>query len=58
MNRKIEIRYTGPGRKPWRLYWSGTEDLATEERFANLELAGAAARTLMADDDEDALLHA
>lgn len=59
--RKVEIRFEGPNAKPWRLYWSCTDDLATEDRFATLEEAGKAAWQLieeLEDDDAEAELAA
>lgn len=53
MNRKVEIRYEGRGPQPWRLYWSGTDELVLEDRFADLKSAGAAAREAMEEDEEE-----
>lgn len=50
-SRKILIRHLGADAKPWALYWTGTEELATDETFATLDDAGWAARRLMGGSD-------
>lgn len=52
MNRKIEIRNVG-GPRPWRLYWSGTDDLVDGETYATIEEAGPVARSIMEADLEE-----
>ena len=48
-SRKISIRYDGPSEKPIRIYWSETNQLASNRRFANIAEAGAVARALMTE---------
>jgi len=45
-HRKVEIRFE-EGDRPWRIYWSGTTELADERWFSTLEEAGPVARALM-----------
>ena len=44
--RGVDIRYDDDERG-WRIYWSGTQELADERTFATLEEAGVAARALV-----------
>lgn len=56
--RQVQIRFEGPHKEPWRIYWSGTDELATDERFADLESAGVVARELMSEEEEPEASHA
>jgi len=47
-HRRVEVRYE-EGERPWRIYWSGTQQLADERRFATLEEAGPVARALVGE---------
>lgn len=51
-NRKVEVRYDGRQARPWALYWSGTDELASEECFATLEEAGPVMRELLEEQEE------
>jgi len=42
----IEIRWIG-GKRPWRLYRTGTKKLADRRRFATIKDAGDAARAIL-----------
>jgi len=52
-SRKIAIRYDGPDEKPFRIYWSETDQLASNRRFAQVEEAEALARALMTEWNVD-----
>jgi hypothetical protein len=47
ISRKISVRYEGPDEKPYRIYWSETNELASNRRYLSLEEAESVARALM-----------
>ena len=46
-DRNISIRFDGSNEKPYRIYWSRTQELASARRFATVEEAGSLARAFM-----------
>lgn len=44
--KKVEIRFNDSSGR-WKIYWSGTDELADDRDFATLEEAGPVARELM-----------
>lgn len=54
MSQKVEIRYEGPGETPWRVYWSGTAELADPGSFESIEAAAPAARHALGMDSNQA----
>jgi len=52
-SRGVQIRFEGPHEKPWRIYWSNTQELVTPMRFATLEEAGPIARAFFEEWNAD-----
>jgi hypothetical protein len=50
-SRKVELRFEEDVQR-WRIFWSGTAELADERDFEKLEDAGARARELMPTHDQ------
>ncbi len=45
--RSVSIRFDGTNEKPYRIYWSRTQEPASGRRFATVEEAGALAQAFM-----------